>query len=62
MDKIREGISYAASLGTGIWGLTVNEWLALGGFGFAAATFVINWVYKRRYYELAVKESDRKDK
>lgn len=55
-------LSYAASAGAVILGLNINEWLAVGGFVFAAGTFIINWVYKGKHYKLAEREQERLDR
>ncbi|WP_020408939.1 HP1 family phage holin [Hahella ganghwensis] len=45
--------SYFTSVGIGVAGsMTFNQWLALGGFGLAAATFCVNWYYKRKEFKL----------
>lgn len=56
------GLSYFVSLGVGSLGLAFNEWIALGGFLFAAGTFIINWHYKKKHYELAIREQERLDR
>lgn len=58
-DKITTALSLSTGVGVGLWGLTVNEWVAIGGFGLALITVVINAVYKHLHYRL---ERDRKDK
>jgi hypothetical protein len=46
--KISTPVAYASSGVTVLLGLTVNEWLAVGAFATAAATFVVNWYHRRR--------------
>ena len=40
--------TYAASAVTMVAGMSVNEWLAIGGFLLAVLTFSVNWHYRRR--------------
>lgn len=47
--------SGAVVAGTGAY--TLNEWLALLGFALALGSFLINWYYQHKRYEL---ERDRK--
>ena len=49
-------------------GLTLNEWLAVGGFFLALISFIfqawISWYYKERHYRLALaklKEDERNE-
>ena len=58
-DKATSAASLATGVGVGVWGLTVNEWVAIGGFGLALITVIINAVYKHLHYRL---ERDRDKK
>ncbi len=49
--------SLATSMGVVIWGLTISEWVTIGGFALAIITLLINWYYKRLHYKL---EEDKK--
>ena len=51
--------SYTASINLGVWGLTVNEWVALIGVGLAVATFVVNSIYKHLNYKLNKRREKR---
>ena len=45
--------SYSAAGSTMvIGGFTTNEIMAIGGFILGALTFIINWVYRHRSYQL----------
>lgn len=55
--------TYAASVGSIIAGLTLDEWQAVGVMGgliLASLTFAVNWYYRHKHYKLAreTKESD----
>lgn len=53
MDKAATNASYITSGGSTVFGLlTFNEWLALGGFALAVLTFLVNWWYRRKHYQL----------
>jgi len=54
--------SYAVSATVGLWGLTFNEWIAIGGLVFAIGTFFVNWYYRSSHYKLAEREQDRLDR
>lgn len=43
--------SYVTSALTVVAGLTINEWVALGGLCLAAATFAVNWYYKHKTFK-----------
>lgn len=40
----------AATAGAGL--LTFNEWLAIGGFLLACGSFLVNWYYQHKRYEI----------
>ncbi len=46
MNQSTSAVSYSASAVTTLAGLSINEWVALGGFLIGVATFVVNWRYK----------------
>jgi hypothetical protein len=46
--------SYAAASVAGLYGLTVNEWVAVGGLLLALLTFLTNVVFKWLHYRHAV--------
>lgn len=53
MDRGPTAASYITSGGSTVIGLlTFNEWLALGGFALAVLTFLVNWWYRRKHYQL----------
>ncbi|MGH1371145.1 MAG: HP1 family phage holin [Cellvibrionaceae bacterium] len=58
VERIASNSAYATSAVAMTAGMSVNEWLALGGFLLGFATFVVNWVYKHRSYQLQVRKSD----
>ena len=45
-----------------LWGLTINEWVTIGGFALAIITLLINWYYKRLHYKLAQDKKKEKKK
>jgi hypothetical protein len=51
-DKISTGISYAASAVTTVAGLTINEWVAIGGLLIGVGTFLTNVWYRRQQLKL----------
>ena len=51
-EKIATAVSYSASAITTITGLTINEWVALGGLCIGLATFIVNLWYRREYLKL----------
>lgn len=52
MSEITSKISYTASIGAIASGLSFNEWMAVSGAGFAAATFLVNWYFQYKNYKL----------
>lgn len=42
------GLSYGSGLAGVLWGMTLNEWLAIGGFVFMALTYFTNLFYRER--------------
>lgn len=46
--------TYVGATGTLIWGLSADEWTAIGviiGLVFTAATFVVNWIYRHKTWK-----------
>ncbi len=39
-------------------GLTLTDWLALGGFTIAVLGFLINWYYRHQMYVMARKKNE----
>ncbi|USH01097.1 phage holin family protein [Grimontia kaedaensis] len=56
MEKLNVGINYGASAVTVIAGLTINEWVALGGLLIGLATLATNLWYKREALKLQKRE------
>jgi hypothetical protein len=52
------GSAYVTSAVAMTAGMSVNEWLALGGFLLGFATFIVNAVYKHLNYKLQVKRGE----
>lgn len=49
-------MTYLASAGTILAGLTLDEWQAIGvagGLILGTLTFAVNWWYKHKHYKLA---------
>jgi len=61
-EKITTVLSLATGVGVGLWGLSVNEWVAVGGFVLAFITVLINWHYKHKHYNLARSKKKEKKK
>lgn len=59
LEKVQEKVQYVTNV-TGPTGavtatagaFTFNEWLALGGFILALGSFLINWYYQHKRYEI----------
>lgn len=61
-DKFSSAAStatYTASGGAILGGLTLNNWLAIGGFVVALLTFAANLYFQHKTYRLRVEESRR---
>lgn len=52
LENATSTASYAASAFTTIYGLSVNEWVALGGFLLGLGTFLTNVWYRRQQLKL----------
>jgi hypothetical protein len=50
-------LAYGASLGTTALSFNVNEIVAIGGLALAVITCAINWYYKHRHYQLALRKA-----
>ena len=60
MERTVSTASYAVSGSAGVWGdLTLNDWLALGGFSLAVLTFLVNIWYRERHYRLERRKMER---
>jgi len=51
-EKIATAASYSASVVTTLAGLTINEWVALGGLCIGLATFLVNLWYRHQLVKL----------
>ena len=51
-EKVMTAVSYSASAITTIAGLTINEWVALGGLCIGVATFAVNLWFRREQLKL----------
>ena len=51
-EKIATAASYSASAVTTIAGVTINEWVALGGLCIGLATFIVNLWYRQQVLKL----------
>ena len=56
IQKTASDVSYGASAVTVVSGLTVNEWGVVCGLLLATLTFLVNWYYRHKTYELAKRE------
>ncbi|ASX25881.1 phage holin [Candidatus Williamhamiltonella defendens] len=52
IEKATVATTYTASAVTTMAGLTINEWVALGGFLMGVATFVVNLWFKREHLNI----------
>lgn len=50
--------TYAVSGVMTILGLNFNQWMMFGGFVLGAATFAVNWYYKRQHLKLVTEMRD----
>jgi uncharacterized membrane protein len=57
-ETIEKG-AYASSIATTLMGLTINEWVAVAGIVCSVGTFIVNWVYKRKYFNLEKRKLDK---
>lgn len=54
IEQTTSNTAYIASgLTVAAGGLSFNEWMMLGGFLIALATFLVNWYYRHKHYKLA---------
>lgn len=49
---------YFVAFITALTGLTINEWVAIGGFLLGVATFFLNWYYKKQNLALAMRKAN----
>lgn len=49
IEKATSIVTYSASGATVFGGITLNEWLGIGGFVIAAASFAFNIWFKMKY-------------
>jgi hypothetical protein len=60
IEKVANGMTYGGS-GTALWfGLTANEWMALGGFIVAVVGLLVTWHYQRKRDRREQAEFDRR--
>lgn len=57
MEKTNLAANYWFSLLTFFTGLSVNEWVAVGGLLIGLATFVTNFWFKREHLKLAKQQA-----
>lgn len=57
------GLSYGSGLAGVLTGLTLNDWLAIGGFAFMALTYLTNLYFRleARQREIELHEQRKKD-
>jgi hypothetical protein len=63
-DKVSTAASYTASVVTTVAGLTINEWVAIGGLMIGLCTFLTNVWYRRQQLKIqreAAKNGQRLD-
>jgi hypothetical protein len=53
MEKSTVATAYWASLITTVNGLSINEWVAIGGLMIGVATFLTNLWFKREHLKIA---------
>lgn len=56
MEKSNVVTAYSASLTATVAGLSINEWVAVGGLLIGVATFLTNIWFKREHLKLARKQ------
>ena len=53
-EQLAGPATYVGATGTVIWGLTADEWTAIGvivGVVFTLATFCLNWYYRHKSWK-----------
>ena len=45
-------VVWGGAIGGALAGLTIAEWMAIGGFFIALASFLVNWWHKRRMIKI----------
>ena len=61
-EKVATAVSYSASAITTMAGLTINEWVALGGLCIGLATFLVNLWYRHQLLKLQRQQGQRHGK
>jgi hypothetical protein len=56
MEKSTVATAYGASITTTLAGVSMNEWVAIGGLIIGIATFLTNFWFKREHLKLAQKQ------
>jgi hypothetical protein len=56
IEKVLAGGTYGGAATAVVGGLTVNEYVAIGGLVIAVCSFAVNVYYKRKHYRLAEKK------
>ncbi len=54
-EKVQVVTNVTGPIGAGtatVGALTLNEWMALGGFLLALLSFLLNWYYQHKRYEI----------
>lgn len=51
-DKVNTAVSYTASAFTTLWGLSINEWVAIGGLLIGLGTFLTNLWFRREQLKI----------
>lgn len=51
-DKVSTAVSYTASAVTTVAGLSINEWVAIGGLLIGVATFATNVWFRREQIKI----------
>lgn len=60
-ERIATLAAYFTSGAVAVSGFTMQEAFGFIGVALAGATFVVNWYYKQRHLEIAVREQTRKE-
>ena len=55
MSEIASTVAKTVGVSTGVYGLTFNEWIALGGFTIAIISVVADIIFKRKRLQLMKK-------
>lgn len=61
IETLASSASYVSATTATTYGLfTLQEWVALAGLALGAATFAVNWYYKRAMYVLRIAAEERR--